>query len=110
MQDAACEPSNTACSYPQAECRCIPRFPCTGVDRGPGAVLAHVWSCQVTDPTVLRDDGCPAAVPSAGSKCAAAGQICHYSPYCGGIQSTARCTDGGWQLEQRNINPPPSAE
>jgi hypothetical protein len=40
---------------------------------------------------VLREDGCPAKVPEQGQRCRQDGQVCYYSPYCGGTQSTARC-------------------
>lgn len=111
MHDAACEPGSAACSYPQADCHCVAQYPCTGVDPGFDATpLAHVWACTVRDPDLLRPDGCPARVPSETSACREDGQVCHWSPYCGGIQTTARCSNGTWQLEHRDIAPPPSAE
>jgi hypothetical protein len=109
MHGSNCTPES-ACSFPAAQCHCAPRYPCSGVDPGPDVRPTFEWSCNVTDPDIRRPDGCPARLPEQGLDCADAGRVCHYSPYCGGIQSTARCSAGTWQLEQQMISAPPSAE
>jgi hypothetical protein len=109
MQGSSCT-QDSHCVYPEAECWCQGKQECTGVDLGPEAQTWFEWSCRVSDPAVLRADGCPAKVPERGQPCTSDGQVCVYSPYCGGIQSTARCTGGAWQLEQIPVSAPPSAE
>jgi hypothetical protein len=64
----------------------------------------------VHDPAVLRGDGCPAKLPEQDQRCREDAKVCRYSPYCGGIQSTARCHGRAWQLEQMMISPPPSSD
>lgn len=98
------------CVYPEAECWCQGKQQCTGVDLGPEAQAWFEWSCRVSDPDVRRADGCPARVPEQGQRCQKDGQVCRYSPYCGGTQSTARCTNQAWQLEQIEVSAPPSSE
>lgn len=112
MDESACQPGDGSCKYAQASCNCVPRHPCSGVDPGPVdvAALPHVWSCDIHDPKLLRADGCPAKPPTDATKCTSEGQVCHYSPYCGGVQRTARCVDRAWTIEQRHIDPPPSAD
>jgi hypothetical protein len=109
MQGSTCE-SGGHCQYPEAECWCQGKQACTGVDLGDEAQTWLEWSCRVSDPSVLRADGCPAKVPEPGTPCGTDGQVCVYSPYCGGIQSTGRCTSSAWQLEQIEVSAPPSAE
>jgi hypothetical protein len=98
------------CVYPEAECWCAVQQECTGVDKGPEQQMWLEWSCRVTDPSVRRPDGCPAKVPEQGQSCGQDGQVCHWSPHCGGIQSTARCTGGAWQLKQVEVSAPPSVD
>lgn len=98
------------CVYPEAECWCQGKQVCSGVDPGPDAQVWFEWSCSVSDPAVRRRDGCPAQVPEHGQACDEDGKLCHYSPYCGGIQSTGRCTGGAWQVQQSMVSPPPSAD
>jgi hypothetical protein len=109
MQGSTCVEGGH-CVYAEAECWCQTVQECTGVDKGPEAQMWLEWSCRVSDPTVLRADGCPAKVPEPGQPCGTDGQVCHYSPYCGGIQSTGRCTGGAWQLQQSAVSAPPSAD
>jgi hypothetical protein len=109
MQGSTCE-SGGHCVYPEAECWCQAKQECTGVDKGDEAQMWLEWSCRVSDPSVLRADGCPAKVPEQGVPCGTEGQVCKYSPYCGGIQSTGRCTNKAWQLEEIAVSAPPSSE
>jgi hypothetical protein len=109
MQGSACTPAGH-CTYAEAECWCHGKQACTGVDLGDDARGSFEWSCRVGDPAVKRPDGCPAKVPEQGLACRKNGQVCVYSPYCGGIQSTGRCTSGAWQLEEIEVSAPPSSE
>jgi hypothetical protein len=109
MHGGTCEQGGH-CQYPEAECWCQGKQQCTGVDLGPEAQMWFEWSCRVSDSAVRRADGCPAKVPEQGHACEQDGQVCHYSPYCGGIQSTGRCIEKAWQLEQIEVSAPPSSE
>lgn len=109
MQDSTCA-QGSHCVYPEAECWCQGKQVCSGVDPGPDAQVWFEWSCRVSDPAVRRADGCPARVPEQGERCEKNGQVCRYSPYCGGTQSTGRCTNNAWQVEQIAVSAPPSAE
>ena len=109
MQGSACPESGRHCVYPEAECWCTAKAPCMGAEPDPEQYTLE-WACTVSDATVRRPDGCPARVPEQGHACEQDGQVCHYSPYCGGIASTGRCTGGSWQLQQVEVSAPPSSE
>jgi hypothetical protein len=110
MHGLGCEQGGH-CVYAEAECWCQAKQECTGVDLGPDQRSWLEWSCRVSDPTVRRPDGCPAKAPEQEDQpCEQDGQVCVYSPYCGGIQTTSRCVNGIWQLQQVEISAPPSSE
>ncbi len=109
MVDAPCEGGTPRCSYAEAVCDCAIRPPCTGVDMSmhPDHVDDWVWSCTISDASLVRADGCPALAPAAGERCGRADRVCEYAPWCFGAHTTARCRRGRWEREDVFIDPPP---
>lgn len=110
MHGRTCTTAGSRCTYAEAECTCLQLPACMGIDPGPDYQYSYAWSCEVHDPSLLRADGCPAKLPEQGQRCRNPGQVCHYSPYCAGLQSTATCSGRAWQIEEQMISPPPSME
>jgi hypothetical protein len=92
------------CTYATGSCSCAPPAQCGGayLHHEPG--MPGVWACTSTDPSVLRGDGCPLAVPNGA--CSGEGRSCDYS-VCSWNRTIAHCRRGSWDIEHIMGPPPP---
>jgi hypothetical protein len=92
-QDCSFPDVTKTCTYPEGTCSCrLPPY-CAGGTPKPKLPTSTVFSCDFTDPAVVRSDGCFVLIPS--GPCAKEGQECEYRS-CGQVSVRALCQNGTW--------------
>ncbi len=89
------------CGYEEATCDCSPHPPCGGkTPEPPQPGDPGTYRCTTVDPDrpLLREDGCPLNMPTAGDPCTGEASACRYTG-CSWESWEATCADGAWAVE-----------
>ena len=104
-QNGWCESTqDQACEYPEGTCVCVVQGVCGGMQSPAASRMGR--SCTAKDPTFKREDGCTFNAPTQNGACTKNGETCIYGT-CPFTQTSARCTEGAWQVSSYGGPQPP---